>query len=141
VDFVNQLGRSSRFEIAGFDQLAAVEVALAIASAKKSGNKRGDNSTDSWAKIKFDHQIVAICKVKQVRILYSDDPALCHFAESHDLRTANLAKLPLRPEEPNLFTGIEDAAMELDSGEDDARDQPKQLPVSTDHKEEEPPKD
>lgn len=132
IEFVNQIGRSSRFEIAGFDQMAAIEVALAIANAKKAGNKRGASvPTDSWAKIKFDHQIVAICKVKQVRILYSDDPALCNFAESHDLRTANLSDLPLRPEEPNLFTGIEDAVMELANGKSTEETKLKQLPANT----------
>src|SRR5260370_10938138 len=60
-EFVNQLGRSARFEIASFDALAAIEVALAIAHAKKRWVKRVKGSTDSWNKTKFDHQIVAIC--------------------------------------------------------------------------------
>jgi hypothetical protein len=118
VEFVNQIGRSSRFEIAAFDELAAIEVALAIAAAKKAGGKAAGNATESWAKIKFDHQIVAICKIKRVRILYSDDPGLCNFASHSDLRTVRLADLPLRPEERGLFAGLENPTVHIGGNEE-----------------------
>jgi predicted nucleic acid-binding protein len=123
-EFVNRLGKSSRFEIAPFDALAAVEVALAIAAAKKSGGKRVRGSTDTWAKVKFDHQIVAICKVKQITVLYSDDPALCNFADCSDIRTVGLADLPLPPDEPTLFDGLDDIPPISESEEDNS---PKRL--------------
>jgi hypothetical protein len=107
-ELVNQLSRSSRFEIGPFDDLAAIEVALSIASAKQSGNKRGKDVMAHWAKVKFDHQIVAICKVRQVRTLYSDDPALCNFASSREIHTVSLADLPIKPTEPTLFDGLEE---------------------------------
>jgi len=106
VEFVNQIGRSSRFE------------ALAIAAAKKAGGKAAGNATESWAKIKFDHQIVAICKIKRVRILYSDDPGLCNFASHSDLRTVRLADLPLRPEERGLFAGLENPTVHIGGNEE-----------------------
>jgi len=108
LEFVNQMARSSRFEIAPFDTLAAIEVSIAIASAIRSGNKRGKNMKDTWAKIKFDHQIVAICKVREVKTLYSDDPGLCSFAERMGIHTYALADLPLPTEEPNLFSQLEE---------------------------------
>ena len=108
LEFVNQMARSSRFEIAPFDTLAAIEVSIAIADAVRTGNKRGKNVKDTWAKIKFDHQIVAICKVREVKTLYSDDPGLCNFAERMGIHTYALADLPLPTEEPNLFTLLEE---------------------------------
>jgi hypothetical protein len=125
-EFVNQLGRSARFEIAPFDALAAIEVALAIAHAKKRWGKRVKGSSESWNKTKFDHQIVAICKVKRVRVLYSDDPALCNFAESADIHTVSLADLPLPPEGPCLFDGL-DAGDVLQVGNEESSDTVKRL--------------
>jgi hypothetical protein len=110
-EFVNQLSKSSRFEIAAFDDMAAIEVALSIAAATGSGKKRGDGtSKETWAKVKFDHQIVGICKVRQVSVLYCDDPRLCNFASMCELRTVRLGDLPLPPKEPTLFDGLNEAA-------------------------------
>ena len=106
LEFVNQIAKSSRFEIAPFDTLAAIEVSIWVAAAVRGGNKRGKNTKDTWAKIKFDHQIVAICKVREVKTLYSDDLGLCSFAKSFGLNSYALADLPLPAEEPNLFTGL-----------------------------------
>ena len=108
LEFMNLMARSSRFEIAPFDTRAAIEVSIAIADAIRTGNKRGKNSQDTWAKIKFDHQIVAICKVREVKILYSDDPGLCKFAQRLGIHTYALADLPLPTEEPDLFTQLEE---------------------------------
>jgi hypothetical protein len=127
-ELVNQLSKSSRFEIAPFDDLAAIEVAIAIAAAKRSGNKRGKNLTENWAKIKFDHQIVAICKVRRISTLYSDDPALCNFASLCEIHTVTLAELPLRPQEATLFDGL-DESVELTEG-NKSMEHPKQLPAS-----------
>lgn len=104
---VNEMSKSSRFKIAPFDTLAAIEVSLAITSALSAGSKRGKNTKDTWAKIKFDHQIVAICKVREVKTLYSDDPGLGEFARRLGIDTYGLADLPLPTEEPNLFTHLE----------------------------------
>lgn len=125
-EFVNQLSRSSRFEIAPFDDLAAIEVALTIGAATRSGNKRGKNTNAHWAKVKFDHQIAAICKVHQVSTLFTDDPELCNFASSRDIHTVRLAELPLKPVEPTLFDGLGD----LPNGGDSLRgDQKEPLPA------------
>ncbi|MHB8389970.1 MAG: hypothetical protein ACYDBH_10360 [Acidobacteriaceae bacterium] len=124
---VNQLSKSSRFEIAPFDDLAAIEVAIAIAAAKRIGNKRGKNLTENWAKVKFDHQIVAICKVRGVSTLYSDDPALCNFASSCGIHTIRLGELPLRPQEQTLFDLIDEEVEP--SGDNESTEPPRQLPT------------
>lgn len=125
-EFVNQLSKSSHFEIAGFDDMAAIEVAISIAAAIRSGNKRGKDSRETWAKVKFDHQIVGICKVRRVSVLYSDDPRLCSFASACELRTIGLADLPLRPQEPTLFDGLDEGAI-LGDGNADEEKKPLQL--------------
>lgn len=116
-ELVNQLSKSARFEIGDFDTMAAIEVALAIEAAKKAGGKKVKGSSDTWAKVKFDHQIVAICKVKQVTTLYSDDPRLCNFAQSTGIHTVSLADLPLPPDEPTLFDGLDASAPETEEKE------------------------
>lgn len=107
-EFTNLIEKSARFQIAPFDTIAAIEVSLAIAAVKAAGGKKLKGSTDTWAKVKFDHQIVAICKVKEVTVIYSDDTGLCRFAQSVGIRPVTLADLPLPPEEMTLFSGLED---------------------------------
>ena len=107
-DFAQKIGRSSRFEIGSFDTLAAIEVSMTITANKAKGSKRPKGSAETWAKVKFDYQIVAICKVRNVTVLYSDDLGLGSFAESVGIRPVRLADLPLPPEEPNLFSGLEE---------------------------------
>ena len=106
-EFVNKLNKSSRFELWPFDQIAAIEVALSLNRAKKLGSKRGKHGKDvPWAKVKFDHQIVAICKCRKAQVLYSDDPGLRTFAEHCGLRVVGLAELPLPVETPTLFDDL-----------------------------------
>ncbi len=105
-EFVNQLSKSSRFQIAPFDTRAAIEVALSIGRARKSGNKRGKGNKENWQKVKFDHQIVAIAKVEGVSVLYSNDPGLKNFATANDLRVVSLADLPSPPSKAPLFEGV-----------------------------------
>ncbi|WP_154820077.1 hypothetical protein SR858_26740 [Duganella zoogloeoides] len=54
-------GRSA-FIIVPFDEKAAVECAINVADALAAGDKKGAERR-TLAKIKFDHQIVAIAKV------------------------------------------------------------------------------
>ncbi len=103
-EFIARITKSSQFEIAPFDILAAYEAALSIASLT-TGKKRGNARSETWAKIKFDHQIVAICKVRDVRTLYSDDRRLRTFAESRRIATFGLKNIPLA--QPTLFSGLD----------------------------------
>ena len=57
------LARNTVFKIVPFDALAAVEAALMTRNAINAGDKRGGLG-GSWAKVKFDRQIVAIGKVR-----------------------------------------------------------------------------
>jgi hypothetical protein len=62
------LSTSAAFKITAFDSRAALECALLLDAALTSGDKRAQAKT--WAKAKFDWQIVAIAKVANVRTIY-----------------------------------------------------------------------
>jgi hypothetical protein len=69
---VKDLTKNPRFLIAPFDTASAVELSLMTDSAiNTAGKKHGSEAT--WAKVKFDRQIVSIAKVLRVTCIYSDD--------------------------------------------------------------------
>lgn len=99
---VELLNRHSVFRIEPFDTRSAIEVAAMTRRALdgKGGKKDGSNST--WAKVKFDRQIVAIAKVCGASKIYSDDEDVQKLAKQHNLSVAGLAELPL-PESDRQF--------------------------------------
>jgi hypothetical protein len=97
---VETLTRSTVFKIMPFDTVAAVEAALMTRAALSTGDKRRGLAT-SWAKVKFDRQIVAIAKVARVTMIYSDDADVRALAAAEDIPVIGLAELPL-PAEPEL---------------------------------------
>lgn len=91
---IHQIQKNSSFRIIPFDTLAAVELAAMTFDAKKSGDKRA-GSEETWAKVKFDRQIVAIAKVHNATAIYSDDVNLIKFAEKANINVIRLADLPV----------------------------------------------
>jgi hypothetical protein len=91
--------RSSRaFKIETFDERAAAEVAFMIhEELRPLGKKRRKQAIQTWAKVKFDRQIVAITKVNNASIIYSDDNGVRSFAQQSGLTVIGLAQLPLPP--------------------------------------------
>lgn len=90
--------RGRVFKISPFDLKAAVT--LSILSRKeinKHRNKRGP-SEESWAKVKYDRQIVAIGMSLGAKELYSDDKELKNLAEANGIKPIGLADLPIPPE-------------------------------------------
>jgi predicted nucleic acid-binding protein len=67
--YLDIINRSSRFKIVPFGERAAVEAAAAHREAIGAGDKR--EGVTSWAKVKFDRQIVAIAKVEGAHRIYS----------------------------------------------------------------------
>jgi hypothetical protein len=94
---VETLTRSTVFKVMPFDELAAVEAALMTRAALNQGDKRGGvNAT--WAKVKYDRQIVAIAKIAKVSMIYSDDNDVRVHADKESIPTTKLAELPMPPE-------------------------------------------
>lgn len=86
--------KSAHFHIESFDERAAIEVALMTKGAIDRGDKRA-GSAETWAKVKFDRQIVAISKVNGASVIYTDDANLAAFAKAQGLRTLGVAELPV----------------------------------------------
>ncbi len=93
--------RNSRFfQVSSFGITAAVEAAeLMRQRIARLGTLKGD-ALDSRAKVKFDHQIVAIARVTRATTIYTDDDGLQKLAISLGITAQGVASLPLPPEDP-----------------------------------------
>jgi len=91
--------RDSRFfQVEPFGNRAAVEAAALLAARiKKHGSLRGPD-TDSKAKLKFDHQILAIARVSSAATIYTDDRKLQNHANEHGMQALGVADLSVPPE-------------------------------------------
>jgi predicted nucleic acid-binding protein len=96
---VDELTKWSVFQIAAFDTRAAIEVAAMARAALARGRKRGDSNA-TWAKLKYDRQIVAIAKVNGATTIYSDDDDIRAIAGEVGIEVKSLADLPLPEQSP-----------------------------------------
>lgn len=102
--YLDIINRSARFKVVPFGERAAVEAAAAHREAKEAGDKKEGSS--SWAKVKFDRQIVAIAKVEGAERIYSNDDDIVRFAKRDGIEVVTLEKLPPPPPDSgqgNLF--------------------------------------
>lgn len=93
-EYVRLISKSARFRIESFDERAALELALMTKQAIDKGQKRS-GSDQTWAKVKFDRQIIAIAKVNKAAVIYTDDKNLRAFAYANGLRAVSVAELPV----------------------------------------------
>jgi hypothetical protein len=91
--YLDRINSSAAFRIAPFDQRAAVEVAAMTRDAMAAGNKRG-GAQGTWAKVKYDRQIIAIVKVEAADTIYSDDNDVRKLAVQAGLAVIRIADLP-----------------------------------------------
>ncbi|HEY3847058.1 MAG TPA: PIN domain-containing protein [Acetobacteraceae bacterium] len=82
----------ARIRIEGFGQRAAIECADML--------RRTGRGTGPKAKVKFDHQIVAIAKVVGAAAVYSDDRDVHRLCELEGLPCKGVWDLPPRPVDP-----------------------------------------
>jgi hypothetical protein len=95
-EYLNRLREYRAFKIESFDERAAVEAAFQLnGTLEQMGKKAAAEVADTWAKVKFDHQIVAIAKVNSVSIIYSDDRGVRTFGERAKMTVVGLSALPL----------------------------------------------
>jgi predicted nucleic acid-binding protein len=91
-DWLAIIAKSSVIRVADFDIFAAIEFAemqrLSLATRTADDDKR---------KMKFDDQIVAIAKVVQASVIYSDDKGIKK-RETPEMRVVGIAELSLPPE-------------------------------------------
>lgn len=91
--YMKVLGDTWKFQLLPFDARAAIDTADLIAAIKTSKEK-----WDTWAKVKFDIQIVAIAKAEGVSLIYSDDHHIETYAKRFNIRVMRICDLPLPPE-------------------------------------------
>lgn len=74
------------FRIVPFDYRSAMETAWMARAAREAGDKRaGRGSQVTWSQIKFDWQIIAVAKVHQADVIYSNDEGFCKFSNKHEM--------------------------------------------------------
>src|SRR5712691_10667665 len=105
-EIVEELRKRSSFVIAPFDQRAAIECALAINRDLSAGDKRGGAQT-TWAKAKFDRQIVAIARANSARQIYTEDDDVKRLAKRESIQALSVGDIELPPfdKQENLDLG------------------------------------
>jgi len=104
-DYLSELENNSVFKSADFDKLAAVELAALhnkFGATKAKRKRRSKGKDETWAKINFDRQIVAICKTKGVKTIYSDDGGLRTFAERNGIDVISTWEIPEPPADAQM---------------------------------------
>lgn len=101
-DLVGIVNKSSAMKILSFDKVAAVESAIILRTVISSaGNKRGGNDS-TWQKIKFDRQILAIARVNNAEVLYTNDDDLIKEANRLNIKTCRTEDLVLPQMQSNI---------------------------------------
>ena len=108
---LEELRRHAVFYMAPFDQKAAVECAVALNRDLSAGDKRG-GSAATWAKVKFDHQIVAIAKANGAQQIYTEDGGVQRLAKRAGIQALGVAdiRLPDSEKQVPLFDDNGDAS-------------------------------
>ena len=88
---------SAGFKIAPFDERAAIEAAIMTKDAIRRSNKKDPVVAATWAKVKFDRQIVAIAKVEGVDPICSTDPDIERHARRVGIECLGIPDLPIPP--------------------------------------------
>lgn len=98
---VEELRAYAVFDVAAFDAVEAIELAAMTREAMSAREKREGLSREAtWAKIKYDRQIIAIAKVRQATTIFTDDGDIKTFGERAGLKVVALHELPRRPMPP-----------------------------------------
>lgn len=99
--YIEILQSQGCFKLAGFGERAAIEVALRIQQAIKDGSKF-ERISAPWQKIKYDRQIVAICKVEGRSKIYSADEDIHKHADLWKIPVLNLSDVKLGRADPDV---------------------------------------
>jgi hypothetical protein len=119
---IEKINKFSVFRIEPFDTRAAIEVASMTREAIGGRSKRA-GSAATWAKLKYDRQIVAIAKVCGATTIYSDDRDIRSLSKRSGIEVIGLADLPLPEQSRQLGLPFsENSEMIQRSAEDDKED-------------------
>lgn len=114
------INRNGNFRIEAFDTRAAVELAAIELSIRRSKADKRDGAQGTWAKIKFDRQIVTIVKINGARKIYSDDEGVEKFAGRCGIPVVKTWELPLlKGQQDGLPFPFEESESDTDTSEKD----------------------
>jgi hypothetical protein len=106
------MNKSKVFKVVPFDAKSAIEVAI-MAGHTVKGEAAKEATRETYAKLKYDRQIVAIAHTEAATVFYTDDRRQQNLAKRLGMTVRGLADLPIPTEwaQPSLF--------EPQHGEDD----------------------
>jgi len=90
--YMRVLNDTWKFQLLPFDARAAIDAADLVAAIKS-----GKEPWETWAKIKFDIQIVAIAKAEGASVIYSDDQDIEKYARRFGIPVIRICDLPSPP--------------------------------------------
>lgn len=105
---VEAINSKAIFRIEAFDVRAAIEVAAMTRNSADGGEhpERRDEAA-TYAKLKYDRQIVAIGIVTNATAIYSDDRGIRAVAARAGIKVIRLADLELPPEDAQMKLPLE----------------------------------
>jgi len=95
--YLTEITTSHAFLVAPFDVKAAVELSFLLDGGAKPA-KRKLTRQETWAKVKFDRQIIAIARANRIKDIYTDDGNLTSVATANDVAVHHTWELPLPPQ-------------------------------------------
>ena len=104
-EYIDKFFSSKNFEVAPFNIKAAIELSM-LADPDLDGAKKLDKIT-TWAKLKYDRQVIAIAKAFGASRVYTDDKVLAACARNNGIAATMTWEIPLPPEAPQLDLGLE----------------------------------
>jgi predicted nucleic acid-binding protein len=107
-DLLKRLTNTSKFTLSPFGVKAAIEAAELIRTIK---DEQKGQPIETWAKVKFDVQIVAIAKAEGCPVIYAEDPHMEALGKRVGIDIRRICDLPLpteEEEEETLFSQLKD---------------------------------
>ena len=95
--YLSEIQNASAIQIIPFDMKSAIELSFLL-DADGNASKKRLSRAETWAKVKFDRQIVAIAKAYSVKDLYTDDRHLGDIADANGIVAHHTWSLPLPPQ-------------------------------------------
>lgn len=96
-EYLAQITGSSAFMTAPFDVKAAVELAFLL-NIDGTLPKKRLSPAETYAKMKFDRQVIAIAKANGIKEMYTDDTGMSEVAAANGITVHHTWELPLPPQ-------------------------------------------
>jgi len=104
-EYVEKIVASKNFAVEPFNIKAAIELSM-LADPDLAAAKKLDEKT-TWAKLKYDRQIIAIAKACGASRVYTDDKNLAACARNNGVAATMTWEIPLPPDAPQMDLGLE----------------------------------